>query len=275
MATNSTDFTSVTFDLPALASGTIRLTLAGLLVNSANEVFEPGHQETISLDENGVATENATTPDRTGDSSATWLAQSQENGGTTWVNLGLIVLGYSASAQALGTLLNSTAVASAIYANVTLAQQTWLAAELAAIGATADGNLLQSDGANAEDSGIVATNVSGHIASTSNPHSVTSTQVDALPIDAGIVSVASGRDLTGTDNGKILEATGTISINCPDSLDTGFQVAICNVGSGTITITATTTLQSKGSAVTLDTQYAMATLYHRGSNVWLLAGDIA
>jgi hypothetical protein len=89
------------------------------------------------------------------------------------------------------------------------------------------------------------------------------------------VAVSSSRDLLTTDNGKILEATGTITITAPDGLDTGFQVAIVNVGSGTITIAADTTLQSKDSAVTIDTQYAAATLYHRGSNVWLLLGDIA
>lgn len=99
--------------------------------------------------------------------------------------------------------------------------------------------------------------------------------LDALPIDAGIVAVSSSRDLVASDNGKILEATGTITITGPDGLDTGFQVAIVNVGSGVITIAAATTLQSKRAAVTIDTQYAAATLYHRGSNVWLLLGDIA
>ena len=98
---------------------------------------------------------------------------------------------------------------------------------------------------------------------------------DFLPTAAGIVSVSSGRDLATTDAGKILECDGTFSLNCPDGLDTGFQVALSNVGSGTITITATTTLQSKDSAVTISSQYSMATVYHRGSNVWLLVGDLA
>jgi len=131
-------------------------------------------------------------------------------------------------------------------------------ADIAGLAVT-DGNFIVGDGANwVAESGATAR-----------------ASMDALPIDAGIVAVSGARDLTGTDNGKILECDGTFSLTCPDSLDAGFQVAVANVGSGTITIAAATTLVSKASAVTLDTQYAMATVYHRGSNVWLLAGDIA
>lgn len=131
----------------------------------------------------------------------------------------------------------------------------WLSALRTAVQAFTSGNLVSNDGDGLTDSGIAA--------------------ADVLLRNAGIVAVDEARDLATTDAGKILEASGTFAINCPDGLDTGFQVALVNVGSGTITITATTTLQSKDSAVTIDTQYAAATLYHRGSNVWLLAGDIA
>jgi hypothetical protein len=168
-----------------------------------------------------------------------------------------------------------TAVSGPGLVGILAAEATWLTAEKTAIESATDGNLLQSDGTNAEDSGIAAAGVSGHIASTSNPHSVTAVQVDALPIDAGIVGVSSGRDLLTTDHGKILELSGTFALNCPNGLDAGFQVAWLNASGGTVTFTATTTLQSKDAAVTTDTQYAMGTLYHRGSNVWLLAGDIA
>lgn len=138
---------------------------------------------------------------------------------------------------------------------ISTAAKTWLTAEQAGVEAVADGNLLQSDGTNSEDSGIVAANV--------------------LQRYAGIVSVSTGRDLATSDNGKVLECNGTFAVNCPNGLDAGFQVALVNVGSGVITITATTTLQSKDAAVTITNQYAAATLYHRGSNIWLLAGDIA
>jgi hypothetical protein len=55
---------------------------------------------------------------------------------------------------------------------------------------------------------------------------------------------------------------------------TGYRVDIVNVGSGTITIAAETTLQSKNSAVTLANQYGGGSAYHRGSNVYLLVGDL-
>ena len=47
---------------------------------------------------------------------------------------------------------------------------------------------------------------------------------------------------------------------------------IVNVGSGTITLAASTTLQGEGTQ--LETQYTGAVVYHRGSNVWLAMGKL-
>ena len=55
---------------------------------------------------------------------------------------------------------------------------------------------------------------------------------------------------------------------------TGMKVDIVNVGTGTITLAASTTLQSKNSKTKLETQYGGASVYHRGSNVWLAVGDL-
>lgn len=99
-------------------------------------------------------------------------------------------------------------------------------------------------------------------------------ETDKLPKDALILSKSATYELAAGDEGKTIHATGTWSLNAPDGLDTGFQVAINYIGTGTLTITATTTLNSKGGAVTMANQYGMATLYHGGSNVWYLAGDI-
>ena len=149
-------------------------------------------------------------------------------------------------------------------------------------GTPAEGEVITADGSDgwrnetlAEADIAKASDLSTHTGSTSNPHSVTAAQVDAVPEDATILSKSANYELAAGDEAKIIECDGTFTITCPDSLDTGFQVALVNVGSGTITVAAATTLQSKDSADTLDTQYAMATVYHRGSNVWLLAGDIA
>ncbi len=100
-----------------------------------------------------------------------------------------------------------------------------------------------------------------------------------LPEDAGIVAVSGARDLATTDGGKIVEASGTFALNCPNGLDAGFQCAIAPI-SGTVTLTATTTLQywsggtlvAASGAVTLN---GMVSVYHAGSNVWRVAGDVS
>lgn len=76
------------------------------------------------------------------------------------------------------------------------------------------------------------------------------------------------------DNNKIIECSGTFTVTLPDSLATGFQVTIVNVGTGTITIAASTTLYSKDSNTKLASRWIGATAYHRGSNVWVLMGDL-
>ncbi len=80
--------------------------------------------------------------------------------------------------------------------------------------------------------------------------------------------------VAAADNGKVIEFTGTRTVTLPNSLATGFQVTIVNYGTGTITINASTTLRSKDSNNKLTDQYAGATAYHRGSNVWVLMGDL-
>lgn len=117
-------------------------------------------------------------------------------------------------------------------------------------------------------------NLDTHEGDSNNPHSVTAAQADAVPEDAAILSKTGAYELASGDEAKIIECNGTFTITCPNGLDTGFQVVIVNVGSGTITIAASTTLQSKDSANTIASQYAAALVYHRGSNIWLLAGDI-
>ncbi len=96
-----------------------------------------------------------------------------------------------------------------------------------------------------------------------------------LPLDGAILSKSTAYELAAGDEGKIIECNGTFTVTLPDGLDTGFQAAIINVGSGTITLAAATTLQSKDAAVTLPNQYGAATIYNRGSDVWLAFGDLA
>jgi hypothetical protein len=63
-------------------------------------------------------------------------------------------------------------------------------------------------------------------------------------------------------------------VTLPDGLDTGFQAVIVNIGTGTITLAATTALYSKDGDTKLSVQYTGATVYHRGSNLWIAMGDL-
>jgi hypothetical protein len=103
------------------------------------------------------------------------------------------------------------------------------------------------------------------------------TDIGAIPKLANIIDISSSRDLASADSAAVLTATATATINCPDGLDEGFQCVVARIG-GTTTITATTTLQyldngaqTAASGVTVDTQ---CTLLHRGSNVWLVLGEV-
>lgn len=80
------------------------------------------------------------------------------------------------------------------------------------------------------------------------------------------------------DSGKILEftATGATSIILPTGLTTGYQIAITNYSASVKTISAGTgaTVRSKGGNLKLSTIYDMASAYYRGSNVWVVTGDL-
>ena len=51
---------------------------------------------------------------------------------------------------------------------------------------------------------------------------------------------------------------------------TGYKIDILNIGTGTITIAATTTFNAVGTK--LATQYTGASIYHAGSNIWYGVG---
>lgn len=96
-----------------------------------------------------------------------------------------------------------------------------------------------------------------------------------VPQDAAILSKSGAYPLAAGDEAKIIECNGTFTITLPNGLDTGFQAVIVNIGTGVITLAATTTLTTKDSAVTLASQYGAATVYHAGSNVWRAFGDLS
>ena len=101
----------------------------------------------------------------------------------------------------------------------------------------------------------------------------TETAIDTkLDLDATIVSLTGTTSLDATYKGKIVEANGTFTITLPNSMTTGMKLDVINVGTGVITFAASTTLQAK--ANTLADQWGGTSIYHRGSNQWVLVGDL-
>jgi hypothetical protein len=97
---------------------------------------------------------------------------------------------------------------------------------------------------------------------------------DYAALNATINTKTSTYTIVASDNNKILECNGTFTVTLPTYMATGFQVTIVNVGTGVITISATATLFSKNSNRKLASQWIGATAYHRGSDAWLLMGDL-
>ena len=94
-------------------------------------------------------------------------------------------------------------------------------------------------------------------------------------LSISIVSITGATTLDSTHNGKMIECDGTFTLTLPTGVVDGWNVSITNVGSGTITLDALGTLQTKGSATDIADQYAGVTAYHRGSNIIIAVGDLS
>lgn len=94
------------------------------------------------------------------------------------------------------------------------------------------------------------------------------------PIRPTIVTLSTTTVLDATYNGKIIEASGTITITLPNSMSAGYQVTIINVGTGVITVAASTTLNTLDSRTKLSFRYASAYFYHSGSNIYNGFGNL-
>ena len=86
------------------------------------------------------------------------------------------------------------------------------------------------------------------------------------------------RGLLASDNGTIINCSNgsAISITIPDNLPTGFNCMIIQSGSGRVTLSASSsaTLNNKNGLLTSG-QYAIMTLVHLGSDVFIISGDTA
>jgi len=102
---------------------------------------------------------------------------------------------------------------------------------------------------------------------------ITATQAK---VPVAISSTSGSYSLVAGDIGSHIAVSATGTITLPDGLDTGFAAVIENTGAAaTITLSATTTLNTKGSLTTITSQYGAVTVIHKGSNVWHAFGDLA
>jgi hypothetical protein len=84
--------------------------------------------------------------------------------------------------------------------------------------------------------------------------------------------------LAESNFGKIVpySSTGTITVTLPNGLRDGFWCVLRKTGaSGTLTLSATTTLQTVASLTDVTDQYGAVTVIHLGSNIWWAYGDLS
>ena len=129
--------------------------------------------------------------------------------------------------------------------------------------------------------GFIFTNTSpvstswGSITGTLSDQTDLQTALDAkADKNLSINSQSGAYSVVEADNGKTIECDGTFTLTFPTGLTTGFQVLIANVGTGTITLAADGTLQTKDSNTKISSQWAGVTAYHRGSDNIVAFGDL-
>jgi hypothetical protein len=102
------------------------------------------------------------------------------------------------------------------------------------------------------------------------------TEIVAAHARPDVVAVSSSRDLASTDEGKVLEVTGAVTITLDDGLPAGFVAFAQRIdASNATTITAETQLDavgSNGTTVVLDEQYAGVALFKKSATVWAAFG---
>ena len=91
-----------------------------------------------------------------------------------------------------------------------------------------------------------------------------------------ISSKTANYTLVAGDTNDLIQADGTFTITVPAStIPAGTRVDIVNTGTGVITFAGSgLTIQSKFGRLTIDTQYAAATLFFTSTTTALLIGEI-
>jgi len=89
----------------------------------------------------------------------------------------------------------------------------------------------------------------------------------------GLTICTSTYTLNPSDNGSVVDCSGTFLVNLPNTFNIGFSSTIFNSGIGTVTLNASTLL-SINSSVNITTQYSAASVIYKGSNTWYAFGNL-
>jgi hypothetical protein len=99
--------------------------------------------------------------------------------------------------------------------------------------------------------------------------------LDIVAAKTGAYTVASG------DQNDLIELNGTFTVSIPTdatfNFDIGTQISLLNIGTGVITIAATTpgtTTVNATPGLKLRAQWSSATLIKRAANTWVVVGDL-
>jgi hypothetical protein len=177
-------------------------------------------------------------------------ADPSENSGTNQT-----VIGYGASGQANNSVVLGNADVTAVY----MAQDKGATVYAAGISLANDETIT-----NATDGTIVIDGKADF-----NDNAITGYGAD-LQSESGTT-----KTLAAADNGTIIvcSSSSAITITVPASLPSGFNCMIIQNGSGQISLSASsTTLNNRNGSKTAG-QYAIMTLVHLGSDVFVVSGD--
>ena len=96
---------------------------------------------------------------------------------------------------------------------------------------------------------------------------------------AQINTITSSYQLIASDNAKVIQSNANlaISLTIPTNLPTGFNCMVLQYGTGQITFTAASgvTLINRNTYNKTMGQYALATVLHIGSNIFVISGELS
>ena len=194
------------------------------------------------------------------------------------------VIGYGASGQANNSMTLGNADVTAVY----MAQDkgATVYATIVAAGGGGAAGVYKSDGdydvtlqtGNSTTGSITITDgANGDITLAPNGSGKTDFNDNAITGYGADLQAESGtsKTLAAADNGTIIvcSSSSAVTITVPASLPTGFNCMIIQSGSGQVSLSASsTTLNNRNGSKTAG-QYAILTLVHLGSNVFVVSGD--